>query len=161
MPDRILRAIERPTIDHRGPLVRQDLGLELLESIKEIFQTKSARYHIPNCNFRNRSVGSLTCQHALARRSGTDVRYRALRQHMARQAGREAPALMLNYSMEAGGRVLSQRKSSRRWWKTRTIPSSLCAWSTTIPPPASPPTSPQFAKQSIAQDTPPSSSWTR
>ena len=39
MPDRILRAIERPTIDHRGPEFKV-LGLEVLEGIKEIFQTK-------------------------------------------------------------------------------------------------------------------------
>ena len=39
VPDRILRAIERPTIDHRGPEFK-GLGLEVLEVIKEIFQTK-------------------------------------------------------------------------------------------------------------------------
>ena len=39
MPDRILRAIERPTIDHRGPEFK-GLGFEVLEGIKEIFQTK-------------------------------------------------------------------------------------------------------------------------
>ena len=39
VPDRILRAIERPTIDHRGPEFK-GLGLEVLEGIKEIFQTK-------------------------------------------------------------------------------------------------------------------------
>ena len=39
VPDRILRAIERPTIDHRGPEF-EGLGLEVLEGIKGIFQTK-------------------------------------------------------------------------------------------------------------------------
>ncbi len=39
VPDRILRAIERPTIDHRGPEFK-GLGLEVLEGIKGIFQTK-------------------------------------------------------------------------------------------------------------------------
>ena len=38
VPDRILRAIDRPTIDHRGPEFRQ-LGQELLEGLKEIFRT--------------------------------------------------------------------------------------------------------------------------
>ena len=38
VPDRILRAIERPTIDHRGPEFGR-LGLELLEGLKSIFQT--------------------------------------------------------------------------------------------------------------------------
>ena len=39
VPDRILRAIERPTIDHRGPEFK-GLCFEVLEGIKEIFQTR-------------------------------------------------------------------------------------------------------------------------
>jgi alanine-glyoxylate transaminase/serine-glyoxylate transaminase/serine-pyruvate transaminase len=39
VPGRILRAIECPTIDHRGPEFK-GLGFEVLEGIKEIFQTK-------------------------------------------------------------------------------------------------------------------------
>ena len=39
VPDQILRAIERPTIEHRGPEFK-GLGLEVLEVIKEISQTK-------------------------------------------------------------------------------------------------------------------------
>jgi alanine-glyoxylate transaminase / serine-glyoxylate transaminase / serine-pyruvate transaminase len=38
VPDRILRAIDRPTIDHRGPTFSQ-LMLEVLDSLKTIFQT--------------------------------------------------------------------------------------------------------------------------
>lgn len=40
VPDRILRAIDAPTIDHRGPTF-QKLGLEVLAGIKEVFQTTS------------------------------------------------------------------------------------------------------------------------
>ena len=40
VPDRILRAIERPTIDHRGGPEFKGPGLEVLEVIKEISQTK-------------------------------------------------------------------------------------------------------------------------
>ncbi|MDF1587019.1 pyridoxal-phosphate-dependent aminotransferase family protein [Marinimicrococcus flavescens] len=39
VPDRVLRAIDRPTIDHRGPEF-QKLGQEVLAGIKEIFQTR-------------------------------------------------------------------------------------------------------------------------
>ena len=39
VPDRVLRAMDRPTIDHRGPEF-QKLGKEVLEGIKRIFQTK-------------------------------------------------------------------------------------------------------------------------
>jgi alanine-glyoxylate transaminase/serine-glyoxylate transaminase/serine-pyruvate transaminase len=41
VPDRILRAIERPTIDHRGPEFGR-LGLELLEGLKSVFQTNGS-----------------------------------------------------------------------------------------------------------------------
>jgi alanine-glyoxylate transaminase / serine-glyoxylate transaminase / serine-pyruvate transaminase len=40
VPDRVLRAIDRPTIDHRGPQFQQ-LGKEVLEGIKRIFQTRN------------------------------------------------------------------------------------------------------------------------
>ncbi|MFM8630074.1 MAG: pyridoxal-phosphate-dependent aminotransferase family protein, partial [Betaproteobacteria bacterium] len=38
VPDRVLRAIDFPTIDHRGPEFQQ-LGLRILEAIKPIFGT--------------------------------------------------------------------------------------------------------------------------
>ena len=38
VPERVLRAMSRPTIDHRGPEFGR-LGIEVLEGIKEIFQT--------------------------------------------------------------------------------------------------------------------------
>jgi alanine-glyoxylate transaminase/serine-glyoxylate transaminase/serine-pyruvate transaminase len=39
VPDQVLRAIDRPTIDHRGPEF-QALGLEVLAGIRRIFQTR-------------------------------------------------------------------------------------------------------------------------
>ena len=39
VPERVLRAMARPTIDHRGPEFAR-LGLELLALIKQVFQTK-------------------------------------------------------------------------------------------------------------------------
>ncbi len=38
VPDRILRAMDHPTIDHRGPAFAR-LGLQVLSGIREIFQT--------------------------------------------------------------------------------------------------------------------------
>jgi alanine-glyoxylate transaminase/serine-glyoxylate transaminase/serine-pyruvate transaminase len=40
VPDRVLRAMDRPVIDHRGPEFAQ-LGSEVLEGLKAIFKTKS------------------------------------------------------------------------------------------------------------------------
>jgi alanine-glyoxylate transaminase/serine-glyoxylate transaminase/serine-pyruvate transaminase len=39
VPDRVLRAIDRATIDHRGPEFGR-MGLEILEGLKAVFQTK-------------------------------------------------------------------------------------------------------------------------
>src|SRR5437660_5936231 len=38
VPDRVLRAIDRPVIDHRGPEFEK-LGMEVLENIRPVFQT--------------------------------------------------------------------------------------------------------------------------
>lgn len=38
MPDRILRAMDRPTIDHRGPEFAQ-LGLRVIDGLKDVFKT--------------------------------------------------------------------------------------------------------------------------
>ena len=39
VPDRVLRAIDNPTIDHRGPAFGR-MGLEILANLRAIFQTK-------------------------------------------------------------------------------------------------------------------------
>ena len=39
VPDRVLRAIDAPTIDHRGPDFAQ-LGLEVLDGMREVFRTE-------------------------------------------------------------------------------------------------------------------------
>ena len=41
VPDRVLRAIDRPTIDHRGPEFQQ-LGRDVLAGMQRIFKTKGA-----------------------------------------------------------------------------------------------------------------------
>src|SRR5438309_11942070 len=38
VPDRVLRAIDQPVIDHRGPEFAE-LGLEVLSRLREIFRT--------------------------------------------------------------------------------------------------------------------------
>jgi alanine-glyoxylate transaminase / serine-glyoxylate transaminase / serine-pyruvate transaminase len=40
VPDRVLRAMDRPTIDHRGPEFQQ-LGFDVLAGMQDIFQTKN------------------------------------------------------------------------------------------------------------------------
>ena len=39
VPDRVLRAMDQPVIDHRGPEFAQ-LGLAVLSGLRDVFQTK-------------------------------------------------------------------------------------------------------------------------
>ena len=48
IPDRILRAIGAPVIDHRGPDLAR-LALEILERIKPVFKTKGPVVIFPSC----------------------------------------------------------------------------------------------------------------
>ncbi len=41
VPERVLRAMDRPTIDHRGPEFQQ-LGFDVLTGMQDLFQTKNA-----------------------------------------------------------------------------------------------------------------------
>jgi len=57
VPDRVLRAMAQPVIDHRGPEFAQ-LGIEVLEGLKGIFQTKGPVVIFP-------SSGTGACEGAL------------------------------------------------------------------------------------------------
>jgi len=57
VPDRVLRAMDQPVIDHRGPEFAQ-LGLDVLEGMRAIFQTKSPVIIYP-------SSGTGACEAAL------------------------------------------------------------------------------------------------
>jgi alanine-glyoxylate transaminase/serine-glyoxylate transaminase/serine-pyruvate transaminase len=58
VPDRILRAMDTPVIDHRGPEFSK-LGLEVLEGMRAVFRTKSPVIIYP-------SSGTGACEAALA-----------------------------------------------------------------------------------------------
>lgn len=47
VPDRVLRAMDRPVIDHRGPEFAQ-LGLEVLEGLRTVFQTSGPVVMFPS-----------------------------------------------------------------------------------------------------------------
>jgi alanine-glyoxylate transaminase/serine-glyoxylate transaminase/serine-pyruvate transaminase len=57
VPDRILRAIDRPTIDHRGPEFAA-LSLQILENLRPVFQTRGPVIMFP-------SSGTGGCEAAL------------------------------------------------------------------------------------------------
>ena len=51
VPDRILRAMDMPVIDHRGPEF-QKLGRRVLEDIKGVFKTARPRLHLSGLGHR-------------------------------------------------------------------------------------------------------------
>ena len=64
-PDRVLRAMAAPTIDHRGAEFAA-LGREVLDGLKPVFQTAAPVVDLPGVG--QRRLGSVARQHALARR---------------------------------------------------------------------------------------------
>lgn len=71
VPDRVLRAIDFPTIDHRGPEFQQ-LGLRVLEAIRPIFGTTNPRHHLPCVGHRR--LGGGPRQYPECRRPRADGR---------------------------------------------------------------------------------------
>ena len=64
VPDRVLRAIDMPTIDHRGPEFAE-LGLHVLEASKTIFRTKNPVIIYPRpAPARGRRRSSTRCRPA-------------------------------------------------------------------------------------------------
>jgi len=62
VPERIVRAMSRPLIDHRGPEFAALLK-DVLEGLKGVFKTSEGRRCISR--LRHRSVGGLHCQYAV------------------------------------------------------------------------------------------------
>ncbi len=64
VPDRILRAMDYPTIDHRGPEFQQ-LGKSVLERHPQDLPDRRAGRHLPG--LRHRRLGSRPGEHPVAR----------------------------------------------------------------------------------------------
>ena len=86
LPDRVLRAMDTPIIDHRGPDFAK-LAKRCLDGIKTIFKTTNPGHHLHRD--RHRRVGSRAGEHAVARRPRADGGDRPVR-HAVEGHGREA-----------------------------------------------------------------------
>ena len=75
VPDRVLRAMARPTIDHRGPEFAA-LTLELIGGLQRVFKTTGAGRHLSGLGLGR--VRSRLRQHAVAGRSRPRLRDRPL-----------------------------------------------------------------------------------
>jgi len=70
VPDRVLRAMDRPVIDHRGPEFAE-LGREVLLALRPIFPDGKRGGDIPG--LRIGRVGGLNCKYSFCRRPRAHV----------------------------------------------------------------------------------------
>ena len=118
VPDRVLRAIDQPTIDHRGPEFAR-LDARDPRRPEGVFQTDGAGRHLSGVGHRR--VGGGARQHAVARRPRADVRDRPVRHAVARDG--RASSASSSTSSRATGAAASiprwSRRSSPRTARTR------------------------------------------
>jgi hypothetical protein len=148
VPDRILRAMDYPTIDHRGPEFQQ-LGKKILGEIGQIFQTTQPVVIYP-------ASGTGAWEAALVNTlSPGDTVLMYETGHFATLWKKLAERLSCapNSSATTGAAAPTRPASKRACWKTRATRSRPCAWCTTRPRPASPPTSPRCAAPSTRPAT--------
>ncbi|EXF46162.1 Soluble hydrogenase 42 kDa subunit [Pseudomonas sp. BAY1663] len=135
VPDRILRAMSLPTIDHRGPEFGA-LGLEVLRKIREIFQTRHPVVIYP-------ASGTGAWEAALVNTLSAGDRvlmfetghFATLWERMARRLGLEPEFLGLpGYDGWRNGVQADMIERRLREDSGHTIKPS--AWCTTRPPPA-------------------------
>ena len=107
-PDRVLRAMAQPTIDHRSAEFAA-LGREVLDGLKRIFQTAGAGGDLPRV--RHRRLGSVAGQYAVARRSRAGVRHRRVLEGLGR--GRAAARASTSRSCLETGATASIRRPSK------------------------------------------------
>ncbi len=132
VPDRILRAMDTPIIDHRGPEF-QKLAKRVLEGIKTIFKTT-------NPVIIYTATGTGAWEAALVntlsrRRPRADGRDRPVRARCGRRWPRSS-ASSRNSSRPTGASAPIRRRSKRSCAKTRTKRSRRSASCTTRPRPA-------------------------
>ncbi len=88
VPDRILRAMDMPVLDHRGPEF-QKLGQRVLDGHQDHLQDQGACDHLSGLGHRR--LGSGAGQRAVARRSRADVRDRPLRDAVEEHGAQARP----------------------------------------------------------------------
>ena len=149
VPDRVLRAIDRPTIDHRGPEFG-DLGRSVLAGIKQVFQTESPVVIYP-------SSGTGAWEAALVNTlSPGDRVLMAETGHFSALWCRLAGRLGLDVDLIEGDwrHGAARRRCVRACRPTRNIASRPSAWCTTKPPPAWSATSPRCVPRWTIQAIP-------
>ena len=150
IPDSVLRAIDRPSIDFHDPDFREVYDA-CFEGVKRVLRTAASAVHVHR--LRPWRVGGLAHQPAVARRyhpaAGIRLFLRRMGEDGPRAEGRGAP----------GRRRLAPRRGYRRGEGGagrghRRTRSRRCAWCTTRPRPACSCRSPRCARRSTTTKHP-------
>ena len=144
LPDRVLRAMDTPIIDHRGPEFAK-LAKRCLDGIKTIFKTTN-----PVIIYTATGTGAWEAragQHAVARRPRADGGDRPVR-HAVEEDGGEARAQAGVHHRPTGASAPIRTRSRRSCARTRRRRSRRSASCTTRPRPAACPRSTRSARRS-------------
>ena len=149
VPDRILRAMDMPVIDHRGPEFKK-LGLRVLSGIKTVFKTTS-----PVVIYPSSGTGAWEAALLNTLSPGDKVlmyetgHFATLWKTIADKLGLQPEFIPSDWRSGADAAAIGARLQT-----TRPTPSRPCAWSTTRPPPAPPRASTRCAAPSTQRATP-------
>jgi len=122
VPERILRAISRPTIDHRGPEFGK-LGLEVLEGLKDIFQTRKGKTFI----FPSSGTGAWEAAMVNTLSPGDKIvmfevgQFSALWKEMATKLGLDVDYVVTDWRHGVDPDVVSQKLSDDREHKIKAV----------------------------------------
>lgn len=109
IPDRILRAVDMPIIDHRGPEF-QKLGRRVLEKVKGIFQTKSHVFIFPGSGTGGWEAAFVNClspgDHVLMFESG---QFATLWKRMAMRLGLQPEFIESDWRIGADPALIEAR----------------------------------------------------
>ena len=125
VPDRVLRAIDAPTIDHRGPDFAR-LGLEVLDGLRQVFQTSGPVVVYP-------SSGTGAWEAALVNTLSPGDRVLAFETGHFATLWR-AMAERLGLSVQVGRGRLAPRRRPRRGARRSSSRTSRRSWSSTTRP---------------------------
>ncbi len=135
VPDRVLRAMDYPTIDHRGPEFRRARPRRCWRASSTIFQTAQPVVIYP-------ASGTGAWEAALVNTLSPGDRVLMFETgHFAtavEEDGRTSSAWSRNSWWATGATAWTPPPSARGWPRTAATRSRRSAWSITRPPPASP-----------------------
>ena len=130
VPDRILRAMDMPVIDHRGPEFKA-LGLKVLAGIKTVFKTASPVFIYPSSGTGAWEAALLNTlspgDKVLMYETG---HFATLWKNMAVKLGLQPEFIASDWRSGADAAAIEARLQ-----RTRATPSRPCAWCTTRPRP--------------------------